>query len=59
MKKFMNFIGEGVVPAEDFLFQIRRVTTRQDFFRACETHLDHDRPMTLEPRETAPETLCH
>jgi tRNA-dihydrouridine synthase len=59
MKKFMNFIGEGVVPAEDFLFQIRRVTSRQDFFRACEKHLDHDHAMTLEPREAMPKTLSH
>jgi nifR3 family TIM-barrel protein len=42
MKKFMNFIGEGVIPAERFLFQIRRVNTRQDFFHVCDEHLDHD-----------------
>jgi tRNA-dihydrouridine synthase len=49
MKKFMNFIGEGIT--ESFLFQIRRVTTRQEFFRVCQEHLDHDRPMTLAPQE--------
>lgn len=47
MKKFMNFIGEGV--GEQFLFEIRRVTTARDFFRVCETCLDHDQPMALEP----------
>lgn len=47
MKKFMNFIGEGV--GEQFLFEIRRVTTTQDFFHVCETCLDHDQPMALEP----------
>jgi tRNA-dihydrouridine synthase len=47
MKKFMNFIGEGV--GEKFLHEIRRVTTTADFFRACENHLAHDEPMTLEP----------
>jgi tRNA-dihydrouridine synthase B len=47
MKKFMNFIGEGV--GEKFLFEIRRVTTTTDFFRACENFLDHDRSLTLEP----------
>ena len=47
MKKFMNFIGEGV--GEDFLHQIRRVAATADFFRVCETFLDHDEPMTLEP----------
>ncbi|MGH7993619.1 MAG: tRNA dihydrouridine synthase, partial [Limisphaerales bacterium] len=47
MKKFMNFIGEGI--DEKFLFEIRRVTTVADFFRICEVFLDHDRPLTLEP----------
>ncbi len=53
MKKFMNFIGEGVPPAAEFLHQIRRVTTRGDFFRVCEEHLDHDRPLSLEPEAAA------
>ena len=47
MKKFMNFIGEGV--GEKFLHEIRRVTTQADFFRVCEDFLNHDQPMTLEP----------
>jgi tRNA-dihydrouridine synthase B len=47
MKKFMNFIGEGV--GEKFLFEIRRVTTTADFFRVCEDFLEHDRPLPLEP----------
>ena len=47
MKKFMNFIGEGV--GEKFLFEIRRVATTADFFRICEYCLDHDQPMPLEP----------
>lgn len=47
MKKFMNFIGEGV--SEPFLHDIRRVTTTADFWRVCEQFLDHDEPMTLEP----------
>ncbi len=51
LKKFMNFIGEGVVPAEPFLHDVRRVTTRADFFRLCEDYFDHDSPMTLEPTE--------
>ena len=49
MKKFMNFIGEGVHP--DFLHQIRRVATRAAFFDVCDKFLDHDEPMTLEPKE--------
>jgi len=47
MKKFMNFIGEGV--SEKFLFEIRRVATTADFFRVCENFLNHDQPMPLEP----------
>jgi tRNA-dihydrouridine synthase len=51
MKKFMNFIGEGV--SEQFLFEIRRVTTVTDFFRACDRLFGHDQPMSLEPPPTS------
>jgi tRNA-dihydrouridine synthase len=47
MKKFMNFIGEGV--SEKFLHDIRRVATAADFWRVCEHFLNHDELMTLEP----------
>ncbi len=47
MKKFMNFIGEGI--AGKFLHDIRRVATTADFWRVCEEHLNHDNPMSLEP----------
>ena len=49
MKKYMNFIGLGVEPTGQFLHDIRRVTTRDDFFRVCDNFLDHDRPTPLEP----------
>ena len=49
MKKYLNFIGAGVEPTGQFLHQIRRVSTKVDFFRVCEEFLDHDRPMLLEP----------
>jgi nifR3 family TIM-barrel protein len=49
MKKYMNYIGEGVEPAGLFLHRIRRVTTEADFFRVCEEFLDHDRALSLEP----------
>jgi hypothetical protein len=55
MKKIMNFIGEGV--CEKFLHEIRRVTTAADFFRVCENHLAHDKPMTLEPVSISEATL--
>jgi tRNA-dihydrouridine synthase B len=47
MKKFTNFIGEGI--GEKFLHDIRRVETTADFWRVCETFLDHDELLTLEP----------
>jgi tRNA-dihydrouridine synthase len=49
LKKFMNFIGEGMEPPEPFLHDIRRAATRSDFFRVCAEFLDHDRPMRLQP----------
>jgi tRNA-dihydrouridine synthase B len=54
LKKFMNYIGEGIpspdsASANGFLFQIRRVETKADFFRVCEKFLNHDDPMSLDP----------
>jgi tRNA-dihydrouridine synthase len=49
MKKFMNYLGVGVEPTGEFLHQIRRVTTKADFFGICEHFLNHDRPMSLQP----------
>src|SRR5215471_10680837 len=51
MKKYMNYLGVGVEPTGQFLHQIRRATTRADFFQVCETFLNHDEPMPLEPFE--------
>ena len=50
MKKFTNFIGGGI--GEQFLFEIRRVTTTADFWRVCANFLGHDQPMLLEPELT-------
>jgi tRNA-dihydrouridine synthase len=55
MKKYLNYIGAGIEPTGRFLHDIRRVTTRADFFRVCEEHLDHDQPMPLEPIPSEPE----
>lgn len=52
MKKFLNYLGEGV--PGPFLMQIRRTQTAADFDRVCAEFLDHDRPMTLEPAEESP-----
>ncbi len=48
MKKFMNFIGDGI--GGSFLHDIRRVETTTGFFAICEQFLNHDEPMTLEPK---------
>ncbi|MHC1768486.1 MAG: tRNA dihydrouridine synthase [Verrucomicrobiia bacterium] len=47
MKKFMNFIGEGI--SGQFLCEIRRAQSQSEFFDACKAHLDHSRPMRLVP----------
>jgi tRNA-dihydrouridine synthase B len=49
MKKFLNYLGEGV-PAP-FLHQIRRTQTAAEFHRVCAESFDHDQAMTLEPAE--------
>jgi tRNA-dihydrouridine synthase len=49
MKKFTNFIGEGI--GTKFLHDIRRVETTVDFWQVCEAWLQHDQLMSLEPLE--------
>jgi nifR3 family TIM-barrel protein len=51
MKKFMNYLGEGVGTEGQFLHQIRRASAKDDFFRICREFLDHDQPMKLEPAD--------
>jgi tRNA-dihydrouridine synthase len=47
MKKFMNYLGEGVTG--EFLHRIRRCQTRAEFLHICREFLDSDQPMKLEP----------
>jgi tRNA-dihydrouridine synthase B len=49
MKKYMNYLGVGVDPEGDFLHQIRRAATREEFFGICREFLAHDELMPLEP----------
>lgn len=49
MKKYLNFLGEGI--GADFLHDIRRASTKADFFAICCRSLDHENPMALEPLE--------
>ena len=45
----------GTEPTGQFLHDIRRVETTSGFFRVCETFLNHDDPMPLEPFAPAPQ----
>jgi tRNA-dihydrouridine synthase len=49
MKKYMNFLGEGFETSEVFLHDIRRCSTRDEFFAICSRHLDQGRVMPLQP----------
>ena len=49
MKKYMNYFGLGVDANGRFLHDIRRTQTRADFFAICREHLDHNKPMPLDP----------
>lgn len=40
LKKFMNFIGEGI--SLQFLNEIRRAQSKAEFFSICEKFLDHE-----------------
>lgn len=53
MKKYMNFLGEGLEGREDFLHHIRRCSTRGEFFAICSRHLDHGRPLALDAAPSA------
>ena len=53
MKKFLNYLGEGV--PGPFLHQIRRAETAADFHRICAEFLDHDEPMALLPADLTAE----
>lgn len=55
LKKFLNFVGEGVDPEGAFLHEMRRTRTAEAFFACCDHHLiEHDRaerPFADEPYE--------
>jgi len=42
MKKYMNFIAQGVGSGDDFLQRIRRVKTEKEFFATCDNVLNSD-----------------
>ncbi len=42
LKKFLNFVGQGVDPDGAFLHEIRRTRTAEAFFACCDRHLVED-----------------
>ncbi|NDV63069.1 tRNA-dihydrouridine synthase family protein [Puniceicoccales bacterium CK1056] len=55
MKKFLNFVGQGVDPDGRFLHEMRRGREVKDFFDICDRHLLIDgrgeQPFAAEPYE--------
>ncbi|RRK02050.1 tRNA-dihydrouridine synthase family protein [Opitutaceae bacterium TAV3] len=51
MKKYLNFVGQSVDPAGDFLRDMRRARTEAELFAICDHHLlaDPARPFSDEP----------
>lgn len=51
MKKYLNFIGQGVDPQGAFLHEMRRTHTEAELFAVCDRHLltDPDRAFAPEP----------
>ena len=51
MKKYLNFVAQGVDPDGAFLHDMRRTQTETELFSACDRHLlaDPARPFAVEP----------
>jgi nifR3 family TIM-barrel protein len=48
MKKYLNYITDGIEPTGQFQHHVRRVDTKADFFRTCAEYLDHSAPFPHE-----------
>lgn len=53
MKKFLNFIGQGIGENEEFLQRIRRAETYPDFWAICNAHLDSPDLFAAEPARSS------
>jgi tRNA-dihydrouridine synthase B len=51
LKKYLNFIGQGVDPEGKFLFKMRRARTEVELFEICDRYLlsSPDQPFAVEP----------
>jgi tRNA-dihydrouridine synthase len=53
MKKYLNFVGQGVDPAGSFLQEMRRAESERELFAACDRHLLAE-PERIFPAEPFP-----
>lgn len=49
LKKYMNFIGQGIGPDDAFLKAIRRAPLEREFFGICDQWLNSDEPFPVDP----------
>jgi tRNA-dihydrouridine synthase B len=56
MKKYLNFIGQGIGEEERFLFEVRRAETVEEMFSLCDRHLQNEEFFPSEPPGAA--LLC-
>ncbi len=54
MKRYMNYIGQGIGESDAFLYRIRRATTKAEFKAICDTFLLSDEPLASAPPTTSP-----
>ena len=53
MKKYLNFVGQGIDPAGAFLSDMRRSATERELFEACDRHMLAE-PGRIFPDEPLP-----
>jgi tRNA-dihydrouridine synthase len=53
MKKYLNFVGQGVDPTGAFLFDVRRVESEAELFAVCDRHLRDGSGRTFSPEPYA------
>ncbi|MCC6416195.1 MAG: tRNA-dihydrouridine synthase family protein [Opitutaceae bacterium] len=57
MKKYLNFVGQGVDPEGRFLHDMRRTSTEAELFAACDQHLLSN-PDTIFAQEPYPGVIA-
>ncbi|MBC2606229.1 tRNA-dihydrouridine synthase family protein [Pelagicoccus albus] len=49
MKKYLNFVGQGVDPEGKFLYEMRRAKSKTQLFDICDRHMPEDGDGTFAP----------